>query len=125
MDGRAAESVAGQGAATEEDARYRLFAQGSNVCSSACSVKLTQERDDLSKQLAKSVGKEQQFKNELKKRDQTIAQLQESMKKLQSDKGVVYKNSFEVVQELEQTGPFLYYVNAEHEFGQLVQKNYE
>ena len=40
------------------------------------SVKLTQERDDLSKQLTKSTGKEQQFKNELKKRDQAIAQLQ-------------------------------------------------
>lgn len=68
----------------------------------------------MAKQLAKSQGKEQQFKNEMKKRDQTITQLQESIRKMQGDKSIQYKNSFEVVQELEQTGPFLYYVNAEH-----------
>lgn len=74
--------------------------------------RLTQERDDLAKQLSRSQGKEQQFKNELKKRDNTIAQLQESIRKMQGDKGVAYRNSFEVVGALEQTGPFLYYANV-------------
>lgn len=64
------------------------------------SAKLTLDRDDLAKQLAKSQGKEQQFRNELKKRDNTITQLQEGIKKMQADKGVAYRNSFEVVSAL-------------------------
>lgn len=74
--------------------------------------RLTSEKDEWNKKYRAIEARENQYVNANRKQEQTIKSLQDKISKGQDKHG--FKNSFELMQQLQNYGPTFVMVNGEH-----------
>lgn len=87
--------------------------------------KYNKDREELLKDMGKLQSKETQYLHELRKKDMLYKTLQDTIKKSHLDKGIAYRNSFEVSAPLESNGPNLFDGKADSEFTSLITRNFD
>ena len=85
--------------------------------------KLTQDRDEYLKKYRAIEARQNQYKNENRKLEGSIKTLQDKLNK-GHDKSS-FRNSFELMQPLQSSGPTIVMMNGEHEYNQIVVKTME
>jgi hypothetical protein len=71
-------------------------------------VNYNTEKEELKKSFFKIQNRESQFQTELRRKDQTIKTMQDQVRKLQAEKNINYRNSFELAREIQENGPKIF-----------------
>lgn len=73
-----------------------------------CRTNYNNEKEELKKSFYKIQNRESQFQTELRRKDQTIKTMQDQLKKMQAEKNIIFKNSFELTKEIQDNGPRIF-----------------
>lgn len=85
--------------------------------------RLQQDNKEIQNCFSKIQSRESQFQNDIRKKEKDLQQLKEQLRKCQNDKNSSnWKNSFEIVNQLEASGTLVISLNADHEFSSLISK---